>query len=179
MVCLAVRGLAALLLFVAGTAAADALPYVGGGDWGVFCREDVSVGGVCLAAGHLSDEPVPIQTLTIRDEAVSPVSGFYCQDFDNDAICGEQDFAPVVEPGAAQDEGLWLEARGQSACLSTLCDIDESRSHFCGSVAVEVDVNWDPAYDVFVLIDGPVFGNPLTSPCGQHSAGVVGSVGHS
>lgn len=37
--------------------------------------------------------------------------------------------------------------------------------HFCASLTLQEHDNWDPAYDIIVLVDGPLFGNPATTPC--------------
>lgn len=51
---------------------------------------------------------------------------------------------------------------------------------FCGSIVLTSGVNWFPDRRVEIYVDGPVNGNPFTSPCGfRNSPGTTGFVTHS
>lgn len=50
---------------------------------------------------------------------------------------------------------------------------------FCGSASLVDGGNWDSGVDTSIWLDGPVFGNPALSPCGQVSIANAGDVTHS
>jgi len=47
---------------------------------------------------------------------------------------------------------------------------------FCDSIVLTSGQDWNPGVEVLVLIAGPLFGNPLLSPCGALSLGTTGLV---
>lgn len=158
--------------------------FLGEGDLYVLCVHDelaFDIGGVCIPPGHLLPNALGQVTLTINDLVNNPTSGFYCQDQDGDQICGETNQAVAQSAAADQEVPLVpVELRGQTVCakLNPLCDIDENQSHFCASVTITSGIDWDENLDVFVFIDGPIWGNPVNSPCGNLSNGVQGEVVH-
>lgn len=152
----------------------------GMGDVLILCTHDLTggpdLGGVCIPAGHIPDD-FGFAVLQITDDFVAPASGFYCQDHDGDQICGE---TAGLAAGTGQVPLVPAELRGQTVCkIPLVCDITEHQQHFCGATAITKGVDWEPSLDVFVFIDGLVYGNPLTSPCGSFSAGTHGFVDHS
>jgi hypothetical protein len=58
-------------------------------------------------------------------------------------------------------------------------DLGFTCQRFCGSIVLSKNGNWFPDRRVEIFVDGPVWGNPLTSPCGfRHSQGTWGHVWH-
>jgi hypothetical protein len=123
------------------------------------------IGGVSLCPGDVVPDGAGLNTVTISDDLISPASGTYCQDINANSICGE---APIPPDG---DIRL------------------EPRVRFCSSVVLQSPLdstprvdwssnNWDPDTTVLIFIDSLGTGNPVVSPCGTLSLGIIGSVNH-
>ena len=50
---------------------------------------------------------------------------------------------------------------------------------FCGTHTLRVGEDWNVEDQILILIDGPIFGNPVNSVCGTFSMGLIGTVAHS
>lgn len=143
--------LVGLIFLAAGPAAADPRCYVNGtGDQLLQCG--VGPGGVL----------------------VSPNQG---------GVCFE---AGHIQPGFGQAQ-IWIQddflspSSGfycQDKTFDGICD-EDSASVFCANHTLTVGGNWDPAFAVWVFVDGPVFGNPVLSACGTASFSFSGCVFHS
>jgi len=91
-------------------------------------------GFVCFPAGEVC---CSWPRLEIFDDINLAVSGFYCQDFNADSVCGDDgSFGGIVEPG----------------------------ERFCMSITLDGGI-WNSNYDVYVFIDGPLSGL-FSSACG-------------
>lgn len=174
-----VLAVALVLSAFAGLAAADSREYVqGNAGVGVslsitYCDNTVpppdalpiNFGGVRFCVGHVLGDANGDNALTISDDAISPVSAVYCQDFNANAICGEGNVPP---------DGNRI----------------EPRTTFCGSVILDSPVdptprpewvtsNWDTEQIILVFISSPGTGNAAVSPCGTlYSGGTHGFVSH-
>jgi len=126
----------------------------------------LNVGGARFCAGHLGDGSVGV-TISIADDLNPTTSGTYCQDWDDDALCGE---APVPPDGTRiEPRTLFCIDVDLSTPVDTTPRADWGQAN-----------NWDPLYDVLIFIHAPGTGNPTNSPCGAvYSGGTHGFVGHS
>lgn len=101
--------LGALVLASLGTANASSREYVGlTGDVVTVCYGDgssISVGAVCWDGGSITPDQNGQATVSLADDVVNPVSGTYCQDLNNDHLCGD---ATVGEPFAFFCGGVTL-----------------------------------------------------------------------
>lgn len=124
------------------------------------------IGGVSFCGGHIVPDDAGEGSVSISDSVTSPTSGTYCQDLNDNSLCGE---APVPPDGNRL----------------------EPRANFCGGVVLSTPVdltprpewttnNWVPEVDVLIFVHAPGTGNPANSPCGlTYSGGTTGSVNHS
>lgn len=63
--------------------------------------------------------------------------------------------------------------------LDAVCETErEPGEWFCGTHTIRTDEDWDLSANVLIIIDGPVFGNPVTSVCATLSASTFGVVDH-
>lgn len=150
------------LVFLSLTASADPRDYIGVADQAyglglgqvsLKCGELplLPVGSVCFPGGHI----VPAMgtaTIAIFDSTFSPnVSAFYCQDSDDDGLCGE---------GSEFSERF---------CLSLM---------LMDAAAGVPDPNWDSSQTTRFYVDGPVAGSPLINPCGGNILPTFGTTGY-
>lgn len=171
-----VCSVSAALILAAGLASADPKTYVNAtGD--VLSETDCGPphsttgdptpdgqGGVCFASGHIPAVVPPNSPpgtrgtahVSVLDEFVSPTSGFYCQDYNGDALCGDP---------AAGEPGILF--------CGTVTLVDSTQ----GTIGTG---NWKPTTDTIIFIDGVLFGsNVFANGCNlQGTLGVKGIVDH-
>jgi len=149
---------AALVAVAAGTAnAAVPREYVTGGDVLVVYCDDGScpgIGGGGYAAGELVPDAAGEAALSIADDLSPAVGAFYCQDFNDDSLCGDDGTVSGTVESA------------QSFCIDLTLD-DGSVSGLG---------NWNTLYGVVIFVDGPILGLPTFSECAALAPGTHGFI---
>jgi len=143
-------GMASMVCLV-GLAAGHPHEYVGGSDTNLThgCP-NAGEPGHGYVCFRAGELPGGDLAFSIVDDVQPIVSGVFCQDFNADSVCGDDgSVGGVVEPQ-------------QRFCIE-------------GTVA---SGDWDPFYDAYVLLDGPVSGRPASSACATWAFGTHGFVVH-
>jgi len=132
-------GIGLSIALLTATAALAAVPreYAAGNDVIVIACDDGScpgIGGVMYAAGELLPDAAGETAFSIADDVTTNVGVYYCQDFNDDSLCG--------------DDG-------------TVSGTVESSGYFCGSGtlndgSVSQNPNWNAAYGVTFFVFGPL-----------------------
>jgi len=164
-----VAGFSMTLLLVSVVGAASPHEYVQAGVGDVFLVCDGAyegwspgLSGVCL--GDIAPDAFGSADITIFDDLAPAVSAAFCQDLDDDGVCGSYGCETGASGANAPDYKPPIERRGG-------CDtIVEPSQSFCGDIELDDGsisgmANWFPGYAVYVFIDGPIGGMPFFSAC--------------
>lgn len=149
----------------AGLGIDDARPYIGWNDNPRLTSH--TGGGVLIGPGCLlADEGVSIGTVCFPADHIQPDSTGRA------TLTATDRFNSPVSFFVCQDSD------GDGFCGET--SNGELNATGCASTTVDQVSGWNPGLPLFVLIDGPLWGNPLLgSPCGTlYSGGTMGTVDH-
>jgi hypothetical protein len=61
----------------------------------------------------------------------------------------------------------------------SICEQREIGEWFCGTHTIRDGEDWHAGDQIIIVVDGPVFGNPILSPCGTLSTATTGIISHS
>lgn len=136
--------------------------------------DELNLGGVCVAAGHIVPDEDNRASISIVDDINTLAVGFYCQDLNGDGFCG----GTILDDPESLPDHLFQGQRSEP--LVPFCgtmDLDAPLEPGLRTTAGwSVGFNWDPTSDVFVFLRAPVAVDGVS--CGILSGGSHGFLDH-